>query len=381
MFVQIFRPILFLFAFFSCEDAKPNPGINTFPKLKIVNAFPNLSFTRPLDIQHVGDNQLFVVEQQGRIIVFENDPNVKTSTVFLDITSVVDDRSNEEGLLGLSFHPNYKSNGFFYVNYTRDDSKTVIARYSVSSSNPNQADPNSELVLLTFDQPYGNHNGGDIEFGPDGYLYIAVGDGGSGGDPQGHGQNRETLLGNILRIDVDQPVDGKNYGIPTDNPFATHNVYRKEIFAWGMRNPWRMSFDSQTGLLWAGDVGQNKFEEIDIIENGKNYGWNIMEGFQKYRDGDQSSLTLPIHEYGRRDGGSVTGGVVYRGNKLPSINGAYIYADFVSGRIWKLTRDSSGKVTNTELFDTNYLIASFGVDPNQNLYFASFDGKIYKFEE
>ncbi|WP_296704664.1 PQQ-dependent sugar dehydrogenase, partial [Algoriphagus sp.] len=252
-------------------------------EITVVEAFPKLSFTRPVDFQHAGDNsnRVFVVEQRGVISVFQNDLETTEKTEFLKIENLVDDSGNEEGLLGLAFHPDYKSNGYFYVNYTATNpNRTVISRFSVSSSNPNQADGSSELVLLEFDQPFSNHNGGQISFGPDGYLYIAVGDGGSGGDPRGNGQNRKSLLGSILRIDIDRTEGSKNYAIPSDNPFANNNLgFKEEIYAYGLRNPWRFSFDSANGQLWVGDVGQNKYEEVDIIKKGGNYGWNSMEGF------------------------------------------------------------------------------------------------------
>lgn len=350
-------------------------------------AFPNLSFTRPVDLQHAGDNsnRIFVVEQSGVIYVFDNDSNTSTKSVFLDIQNKVDDSSNEEGLLGLAFHPNYETNSYFYVNYTASNpDRTLIARYSVSSSNPNAADPNSELVVMTIPKPYVNHNAGQLAFGPnDGYLYITTGDGGSGGDPQGNGQNRQTLLGSILRIDVDNTAGGLNYAIPTDNPFYGNTQgFKEEIFAYGTRNPWRMSFDPVTGWLWAADVGQNAYEEVDIIESGKNYGWNTMEGLHCYNPPsgcDTSGLTLPIWEYSHSLGSSVTGGYVYRGPGVPELVGKYIYADFGSGRIWSLEYDGINPAVNTQLFDTNLLISSFGVDQFNELYICAFDGKIYRF--
>jgi len=259
----------------------------------------------------------------------------------------------------------------------------VIARYQVLSDDPDTADPASEQIVLVFDQPFGNHNGGQLAFGPDGYLYIAVGDGGSGGDPQENGQNLQTLLGSILRIDVDQSTGGLNYGIPSDNPFAGHATNRPEIYAYGLRNPWRISFDSQTGQLWAGDVGQNELEEIDIIEKGSNYGWNVMEAsacFQPSSGCNTSGLSLPIWEYGRQQGDvSVTGGHVYRGSAVPMLQGLYVYGDFASSRIWVLDFSNLNEPVNTEIMDLNIGIASFGVDEEQELYICAFDGSIYKF--
>jgi glucose/arabinose dehydrogenase len=352
-------------------------------QFQLQNAFPNLTFSRPVDLQHPGDgtDRLFVVEQAGVIRVFDNHAGATVAPIFLDIRNRVNDSANEEGLLGLAFHPDYKNNGYFYVNYTANPPRrTVIARYRVTN-NPNQADPNSELIVLQFDQPFSNHNGGQLAFGPDGYLYIAAGDGGSGGDPNNNGQSLQTLLGKILRIDVNNPSGGRNYGIPSDNPFLGAGN-REEIFAYGLRNPWRMSFDPVTKWLWAGDVGQNRFEEIDIIEKGKNYGWRIMEGnacFNPSSGCNMTGLVKPIVDYGRSLGFSVTGGHVYRGSSVPALVGAYIYGDFGTGRIWALRYDGVNPPVNTELMDTNLGIASFGVDKNFELYICAFDSRIYRF--
>lgn len=357
-------------------------------QIELQQAFPALSFTRPVDLQHPGDgtNRLFVVEQRGVISVFENDPAAASKTTFLDIQERVDDSSNEEGLLGLAFHPDYENNGYFYVNYTATGpDRTLISRFKVSANNPNAAEPDSEVVIITIPKPFSNHNAGQLAFGPnDGYLYITTGDGGSGGDPQGNGQNRQTLLGSILRIDVDTTAPGLQYSIPPTNPFVGNaQGYREEIYAWGVRNPWRMSFDPVTGWLWAADVGQNAWEEIDIIENGKNYGWNIMEGNHCYNPPtgcNTAGLTLPVWEYSHNLGNSVTGGYVYRGPGVPELVGKYIYADFGSGRIWALEYDGVNPAVNNQLIDTPLLIASFGVDQNQELYICAFDGKIYRFK-
>lgn len=350
--------------------------------LIISEAFPLLSFTRPVDLQSNGDNHLFVVEQPGTIRVFVNDPTVDKTDIFLDFTAEVDDRDNEEGLLGLAFHPNFNQNGYFYINYTSSQSTTRVSRFSANSQNSLQADPTSELVLIEFSQPFGNHNGGQLVFGPDGYLYIAVGDGGSGGDPQGHGQNTSSLLGSILRIDVDNPSDGLNYGIPNDNYFAgNQSNHRAEIYAFGLRNPWRMSFDSESGQLWVADVGQNEFEEIDIVENGGNYGWKIMEADDCFNSNncDQTNLTGPYFQYSHDNGNvSITGGFVYRGI-INDLKGWYIYADYASGRVWAL-ETAAANPTNKLLFDTNHRISTFGIDSNQEVYFCSIAGKIYKLE-
>ncbi len=355
-------------------------------QLELEVAFPNLSFENPLDLQDAKDNtnRLFVVEQPGVIRVFANESTVTTTKVFLDIRDRVD-YGGEKGLLGLAFHPDFKNSGYFYVDYTAPNPlRTVIARYHVPPQTPDQADKNSQLILLEIPQPYSNHNGGQIVFGPDKMLYIAMGDGGSAGDPQGNAQNRQNLLGDLLRIDVDHPSAGKNYGIPADNPFVGNSQgFREEIYAYGLRNPWRFSFDLQTGRLWVADVGQDRIEEIDIVEKGKNYGWDIMEGSSCYEPAsgcDQSGLELPIWEYTHSLGQSITGGFVYRGSNVPELVGACIYADFVSGRIWALRYDGTNRPTNTLLLDTNLPIASFGMDKNNELYICAFDGLIYRFK-
>ena len=352
----------------------------------VVEAFPNLDFIRPLSIKHSGDdtNRLFVVEQAGIISVFPNDSEVTERKIFLDIQTRVTDLSNEQGLLGLAFHPDYETNGYFYVNYTTSNpDRTVISRFSVNENDAGSANPASETVLLTYTQPYANHNGGHLSFGPDGYLYIAAGDGGSAGDPQNNGQDRKTLLGSILRIDVDSQEDGNEYSLPDDNPFVGNDEgYREEIYAYGLRNPWRFSFDAETGELWAGDVGQNSVEEIDIIESGLNYGWNTMEGSNCYPSGTDCSsegLELPVYDYDHSLGRSVTGGFVYRGSDIPELTGLYIYADFVSGRIWALDTSNPDNPENTELYDSNLNISSFGTDSNNELYLTAFDGNIYRF--
>ena len=308
--------------------------------LELETAFDNLFFSRPVDIQHAGDgtNRLFVVEQHsGKIIVFDNDQNVSSSDTFLDLTV---NTGNEEGLLGLAFHPDYTNNGHFFVYYsTSGPRRSVISRFTVDSTNPNLADPASELIILEINQPYSNHNGGQLAFGPtDGYLYIGLGDGGDGGDPDENGEDPKTLLGSMLRIDVNNTSENEPYAIPPDNPFVGNtDDYREEIFAYGLRNPWRFSIDPETGTIWAGDVGQGSREEIDIIEKGKHYGWDIMEAslcFEPRSNCTTTDLVTPVWEYNRNEGISVTGGHVYRGTRVPEIIGKYIYADYVTGRIW-----------------------------------------------
>lgn len=353
--------------------------------IKIAEAYPNLSFSQPLEYLHAGDNsgRVFVVEKTGKILVFQNDPQVQSTQVFLDLTGIIDSSASEKGLLGLAFHPDYEKNGFFYVNYT-DWSGTVIARYQADPVDPNRGHPDSGTVLMSFPQPYANHNGGHLAFGPDGFLYIAVGDGGSAGDPQNNAQNRGSIYGKILRIDVDKPSGGKSYGIPADNPFAgSSEGFLGEIYAYGLRNPWKFSFDQKSGWLWAADVGQNKVEEIDIIQKGGNYGWNIMEGSLCYPSSancDRSGLTMPVWEYQHPTGNSITGGYVYNGAKIPGLYGAYVYGDFGSGMLWALWLDSTG-ADNRALLDTNLNISSFGLDQENELYIVDYRGKIYKMIE
>ena len=375
-FVYIILLLIFSIFIAACssQTSKQKPHV-TENSYKVEDAFPDLTFNRPLDLQNAGDNsgRLFIVEQPGLIYVLKGEA-AKEKDLFLNIEDIVNDSGNEQGLLGLAFHPDYEQNGYFYVNYT-DDEGTVISRFSVSDS-PNQADPKSELKILEFSQPFANHNGGGMAFGPDGYLYIATGDGGSGGDPQNNAQNTKSLLGKILRIDVNSTDSGINYGIPEDNP-----IEGSEIYAYGLRNPWRFSFDSLTGNLWAADVGQGAVEEINLIEKGKNYGWNIMEGTKKYSSNtnvDSESLEPPIYEYMHPLGRSVTGGYVYRGQENPELYGAYIYGDFVTGIVWALWYEEGKAPINISLSETGLLISSFGLSEEKELYLAAFDGKIYR---
>lgn len=370
-------------------------------------AFPNLSWPdwligidsgrlrepRPLLITGAGDdsNRLFVVSQYGAIFSFPNDPQADEMTTFLDIRDRVryDDRENEEGLLGLAFHPKFKEDGELFVYYTAKATPehphlSVISRFRISPENPEVVDPASEEVLLTIEQPYWNHNGGTIIFGPDGYLYIGLGDGGAANDPHGHGQNLKTLLGSILRIDVDHKDPGLNYAIPKDNPFVGREDARGEIWAYGIRNIWRMSFDRKTNDFWAADVGQNLWEEIDIIHKGGNYGWNLREGFHPFAQNSQApkgELIEPIWEYHHDVGKSITGGHVYRGKKVPELEGAYLYADFVTGQIWALRYDfDKQEVTaNQTIVPMGLPVMSFGEDDEGEVYFTTQEGGIHKF--
>ena len=314
-------------------------------------------------------------------MVFPNDRETGSTQVFLDITDRVSQAGNEEGLLGLAFDPDYRDNGYFYVYYSAPSSRrSVISRFSLDSHNTDRADPGTELVILEIPQPYSNHNGGQLAFGPDGYLYAGLGDGGAGGDPHRHSQNTETLLGAILRIDVSESSTEHHYRIPPDNPFVGVDGARDEIWAYGLRNPWRFSFNPTNGSLWVADVGQDDWEEIDLVEGGKNYGWNIMEAQSCFSPGsgcDQSGLELPVMVYSHDEGCSVTGGYVYRGSALPSLQGAYVYGDFCSGKIWGLRYDGSSVTEHKLLVDSDLWITSFGEDLAGNLYILSLNADIY----
>jgi glucose/arabinose dehydrogenase len=357
--------------------------------ISLNRAFPNLTFSEPLALvsPNDGSGRLFAVEQGGKIYVFTNNDSVTTRTLFLDVSSLISTGS-ELGLLGLAFHPQFAQNGKFYINYTElrpggsSLSRSVIAAYTVSPSTANVADSGSEQRLIILDQPFDNHNGGDLAFGPDGYLYIGFGDGGSGGDPQGNGQNRATLLGKMLRIDVDAQEGQLAYAIPATNPYkANVQGFREEIFAYGFRNPFRFSFDAPSGRLWVGDVGQGAREELDLVTSGGNYGWNIMEGSQCYPPGSSCSrdgLVLPITDYGRSVGTTIIGGYVYRGRLVPNLKEYYIFGDFGSGTIFSLLYDGV-TATRQTLLSTDLNISSFGRDENGEVYVVSYgDGRIYR---
>lgn len=353
--------------------------------LEAVRAFPELTFKRPVQLTYApdGTNRLFVVEQQGIIRVFENRKDVQNSQVFLDLREVTLREGNEEGLLGLAFHPKYQENGYFFVYYSTKPRSSVIARFTVSKDNPDRADRGSEMKLLQIAQPYANHNGGSIRFGPDGYLYIGLGDGGLANDPQVNGQNLETLLGSILRIDVDREEKGRPYAIPQDNPFANRADARGEIWAYGFRNPWRLSFDRKTGELWTGDVGQNRFEEVDLVKKGGNYGWNIREGFHNFEPNSPSKeqeFIEPLAEYFRGEGQSITGGQVYRGEKLKDYQGAYFYADYLSGNVWALRREDDKVKANRRVAETGLQVAAFGDDQAGEMYLCTFEGGLYQLQ-
>jgi len=363
-------------------------------------------FLRPVYVTHAGDGsgRLFVVEQDGLIRILHTDGSV-TPTPFLDISSRVlspsDGGGSEEGLLGLAFPPGYPQNGHFYVYYTNQDSNNLVARFRLTGD-PDLADPASEEQILFLEHPgAGNHNGGQINFGADGYLYIGTGDGGGGGDPHGNAQNPASLLGKILRIDVEfskptadystyLPCLQKNEGvgrnaaylIPADNPFVGMAGYREEIWALGLRNPWRFSFDRQTHDLYIGDVGQNVYEEIDYqpasSSGGENYGWNVMEGNHCYNAAtcDTSSKVLPVTEYDHSQGCSITGGYAYRGSAYPAMQGIYLYADYCSGKVWGLQND--GGWQSMKLLESGLNVSSFGEGESGELYLTDLSGSVYQ---
>jgi glucose/arabinose dehydrogenase len=375
---------------FPFVSAKPVISVINPPNIKFQPVFQANSFQQPIAVRHVADGtkSLYVVEKIGRIYRLLPSANGFRKQLFLDISDRVQSAGSEQGLLGLVFHPNYKENGLLYVNYISKKNQTIISSFVATVGLNGSANKQKERILLTIKQPYANHNGGDLAFGRDGYLYIATGDGGSQGDPQGYSQNLKSLLGKILRIDV-RPitVNGKlqPYRIPTDNPFVKRTGgVRGEIFAYGLRNPWRMSFDRLTGLLWAADVGQNAREEINIIRSGANYGWNVMEGTNCYRPAIAGQLcnperfVKPIFEYQHQLGKSVTGGYVYRGNDIPAMRGKYIFADFVTGRMWTLESEASKGYRATSLKQNTPYITSFGEDERGELYFVTWNGALYR---
>jgi glucose/arabinose dehydrogenase len=379
----------------------------TWPTISLIEVITGLS--QPLHIAHAGDGsgRLYIVEKTGRIKIYDD---LVYQGIFLDLSAKVSTTS-EQGLLSVVFSPNYASTGWFYVNYTNLAGDTVIARYQVSA-NPFQAEAASEEVLLSIDQPYANHNGGQMAFGPDGYLYIGMGDGGSGGDPENRAQNPADLLGKILRINVEPaplsiPPAGSNqaffpvvyrsgenlpYLIPPDNPFINTPGYRPEIWALGLRNPWRFSFDRLTGDLYIADVGQNEWEEVnfqaDTSQGGENYGWRILEGNHCYIPSSgciaPSSYVAPVLEYAHgannSNGCSITGGFVYRGSVNPTMQGIYYYGDFCKGKIWGAAYD--GSWSTSQLLIAPFLISAFGEDESGELYVADYNhGKVFLIQE
>ncbi len=376
------------------DDMVPDP-IDGELKLTVEPAFPTIDWEdwdgvdergrlqqlRPIEITDAGDGsgRLFVATQDGMIHCFSEDPQVTQTNLFLDLRDKVWDfkKGNELGLLGLAFPADYETSGHFYVYYSSHENQllSVVSRFSVSADDPNRADPNSEEIILEVDEPFANHNGGAIGFGPEDYLYIALGDGGLRNDPYSNGQNLETWLGSILRIDVKNKSGGKNYSIPSDNPFVNTLNAKPEIFAFGFRNPWRMAFDSKTGTCWLADVGQDLWEEINILQSGGNYGWSVREGSHPFGNevGDSTVPTIePIWEYDHRQGRSITGGMVYRGDRLPELQGAYLYADYALGKIWALFYDEkTGKVIkNMRVPSRKIPVLCFGQGESGEAYYS-----------
>ena len=352
------------------------------PRLKLQSVAKGA--TSPVGLSPAGarSNRLFVVEQGGTIRILKG--GNLSQKPFLDIRDRVTS-GGEKGLLGLVFHPKFSENRRFFVNYTAPAGptglQTVISEFKVGAD-PDTADPSGERVLLTLPQPFPNHNGGQLAFGPDGYLYIGMGDGGSGNDPKGNGQSLAALLGKMLRINIDVAGEGKAYAIPPDNPFVGNNHAAPEFWAYGLRNPWRFSFDGATGFLFAGDVGQNAREEIDLIQKGKNYGWNIMEG-TICTPGvnpacNKSGLELPLVDYPRSEGITVIGGYVYRGKAIPGLNGVYFYADFGNGKVWGFRYDGKSVTDRRLILETGRQISSFGEDDQHELYLVDYAGEILK---
>ncbi|MFZ4748907.1 MAG: PQQ-dependent sugar dehydrogenase [Phycisphaerales bacterium] len=367
------------------QTAEANPAQvfaqgDAIPKLRFERILPELPLVRPVQaIQQPGDAvNLFILEQPGRILVADpSKRDTKEAPVFLDIRERVNDGGNEEGLLSIAFHPDFPKKREIYCYYTAaKPRRSILSRFTVSEDG-RTADPASEQVLLVQSQPYSNHNGGTVLFGPDGYLYLSLGDGGAANDPHHYAQNMDTFLGKVLRIDVNKAGEGGDpYAVPADNPFVGKEGAKPEIWALGTRNIWRMAFDAKTGDLWAGDVGQNIWEEVSLIRKGGNYGWNAREGFHEFSGGrGDGPFEEPVVEYHHREGMSITGGQVYRGKEIPALDGVYIYADFVSSNVWGI-RMIDGKPTKPAIIaqKRGELIASIDAMHDGSLVVSAFTG-------
>jgi glucose/arabinose dehydrogenase len=341
---------------------------------------------RPVNIKNAGDDRLFIAEQETGLIKIINPNGTVQSTPFLDIDAIVSNSGGERGLLGLAFHPDYATNGYFFVNYINNSGDTVISRFSRDAVNLSIADPNSELIILNYTQPFSNHNGGELQFGPDGFLYISSGDGGSGGDPQNNSQNLGNLLGKLLRIDVNNSTIANPYAIPADNPFVGNTAASEEIWAYGLRNPWKFSFDRTTGEVWIADVGQNEIEEINFASStsaGLNYGWRCYEGNSEYNGNasecNGASPTFPVAQYTHNSTGgcSITGGYRYRGTEHPGLVGLYFFSDICNQDLGYLRFENGSWNMTIESFSLGGPVA-FGEDVNGEIYFSTLGGNIYK---
>jgi glucose/arabinose dehydrogenase len=368
------------------SSAVAGDATGPLPQVKLERVAGPLTFKNMTGMYEIPGTpgRFLVLEKPGRVLAVEVARPAETMMVPLDIQDRVDDSSTELGLLGLAFAPDFATSRVFYVNYTAGGPlRTVVSRFRADTGLV-RVDPRSEEKIIEIGQPYTNHNGGEIRFGPDGMLYIAMGDGGSANDPQGNGQKRDALLGKMLRIDVGGTSSGRAYRIPPDNPFAGQQGTREEIWALGMRNPWRFTFDRQTGAMWAGDVGQNAREEVDIIKKGANYGWNIMEGAQCRGGGDncnRTGLELPVIDYPTAGGNcTVIGGFVYRGEAIAALRGAYVYGDYCSGRVWALRYDGSRVTEQAQIASVGGQMSSFGEDSRGELYALGYGdrGAIFK---
>jgi len=364
------------------EELPVNMGGALPSNITLAAAFPSLEFDSSIFLTAVPDsNRLAVVEQGGRVEVFENVDDVAETTTVIDLTDTVLFRG-EQGLLGLAFDPDFSNNRYVYLNYSMDGPRRSVISRMFWDESSNQILRETEKVIIEIEQPFSNHNGGMLAFGPDGYLYIGVGDGGSGGDPQGHGQNRSTLLGNLLRLDVHPNDATAPYEIPASNPFVNDGCCRAEIYAYGLRNPYRFSFDRATGALWVPDVGQNAIEEINIVEAGGNYGWNAFEGTQPFNNSQPApveNIKPPVFEYDHSQGSSITGGYVYRGDELAELNGMYMFADFVSGTVWALDVDDNGNTSAASLGSVPSP-TSFGEAANGEIFIVTYNSGIVRIQ-
>ncbi|MBL7662368.1 PQQ-dependent sugar dehydrogenase [bacterium] len=377
VYLTIFSALLWTYS--QSETLAQAPALN----IKLTEIATGLN--APVYLTHSSDHstRLYVLEQAGKIKIVENAAIL--ATPFLDISTEISS-GGERGLLGLAFHPDYQSNRRFFIYVTNPQGDIEIFEYKASAKNSLVADPASKKSIIQIPHPkYGNHNGGCLKFGPDGYLYFATGDGGGAGDTRGNAQNLSSLLGKMLRIDINAKAG--TYQVPHDNPFTDDLSAKKgikpEIWAYGLRNPWRFSFDRKTGVLYAGDVGQNRVEEIDIIERGANYGWNIMEGmfcFKPEKGCLREKLKMPIQQYARKSGTSIIGGYIYRGKKIPELTGKYLFGDFTGGMIWTLTPNANDQWSRADLIAAPGMISSFGEDQAGELYVLGYQGNVYRID-